>query len=194
MLLNYLFARASEAAFEGLATQDLNQKDTVKSQAIRFLSYICRCTENCPQYFGLHYDVSTLLQRLEHPRLYPGLDPPSVATRKDFVPMGNYKPYKAEVDLAMESCKAVNDTWNNVRRRDKDRKDVNENSSTTRDSLSSLALGTVKIGDIYKDLSKSSDMVTQRLNEIEELKKQLKIVQITSRKRPRRTESRRSQG
>ncbi|RKK80316.1 hypothetical protein BFJ71_g15983 [Fusarium oxysporum] len=106
--------------------------------------------------------------------------------------MGNYKFYKAKVDLAMESCKAVNDTWNNVRRRDKDRKDVDENSSTALDSLSSLALGTVNIGDIYKDLSKSSDMVTQRLNEIEDLKKQLKIVQITSRKRPRRTESRRS--
>ncbi|KAM5521625.1 hypothetical protein FOXYSP1_15516 [Fusarium oxysporum f. sp. phaseoli] len=106
--------------------------------------------------------------------------------------MGNYKSYRVEVDLAMESCKAVNDTWNNVRRRDKDRKDVNENSSTTLDRLSSLALGTVKIGDIYKDLSKSSDMATQRLNEIEELKEQLKIVQITSRKRPRRTESRRS--
>lgn len=81
--------------------------------------------------------------------------------------MGNYKSYKVEVDLAMESCKAVNDTWNNVRRRDKDRKDVNENSSTTLDRLSSLALGTVNIGDIYKDLSKSSDMATQRLNEIE---------------------------
>ncbi|RKK12425.1 hypothetical protein BFJ65_g14283 [Fusarium oxysporum f. sp. cepae] len=81
--------------------------------------------------------------------------------------MGNYKFYKAKVDLAMESCKAVNDTWNNVRRRDKDRKDVDENSSTALDSLSSLALGTVNIGDIYKDSSKSSDMVTQRLNEIE---------------------------
>jgi hypothetical protein len=81
--------------------------------------------------------------------------------------MGNYKFYKSEVDSALEFCKSINERLLNIKQRDEDQKHWDANIMTVLNSLSSLALGTVNTSSNYQDLSKSSELVTQRLKEIE---------------------------
>ncbi|KAF5641058.1 uncharacterized protein FTJAE_4240 [Fusarium tjaetaba] len=161
LLLNHVFALACSHVFQGLSASDTEDKEHAERKAMAYLSYICRCTRSRPEYSALKQDASTLLQRLELPRRYPGPFSIDAVVGEYIVPLESPSKYERYLKEAITSCSNVQQSIDSLRYATDMTQELKKDNAKALDALSTLALGTVPDDQYYKAMIKSCEVVAK---------------------------------
>ncbi|KAF4950595.1 hypothetical protein FSARC_13130 [Fusarium sarcochroum] len=167
-LLNHVFALACSLVFQGLSASDVRSKDNAEQKAMEYLSFIRRSTSSCPEFSALQQDASTLLQRFEVARRYPGPFKTQEVVGKYVVPLESCSKYENHLQEAISSCKDVQNSLNSLLLATNMAQELKRDNAKALDALSSLALGTIPDDQYYKAMNTSFEMVDKCKNAMKE--------------------------